>query len=476
MKNDIKFPPKLEGTYRIEKKRTKWSARETHVPTWPTVEPSGNLNWRVFDSLGFFGSSNKNKTAKKQAHNSNNYSKGEAMFRVPHEDDRQPSRRAHPGARLERRPSSPRRDGDGERDAPMEMAPQNEQRGPEGHPGNAGNAGNGLGNTRQARYWQFTYNREQGEQGSETEWIISSRRSIEDAMRELGDAEFCYQLERGEENERLHMQGCFRHRNKRGKWRFNVIRGIFERYNARGIHLEVARRWKNVLGYSCKTDTRIDGPWSNLPDEELEEAKSSWSATNVQAVSYYAPRDPMRDMVPRMWQQEAEEILEEEPDRRTIHWFWEPVGNVGKSTWITSYCIRHQGEVIAVNGKSNDIFYAIAEHYSVENQKSFRKMKLTWKPYRVIFIDVPREQGDKVNYRAIEEIKNGRLFNGKYKSGMVLFDSPHIMVFANAPPNREKFSEDRWCIHEITDVDMAPLNESEAEEEEGASNEDEGNE
>ena len=51
----------------------------------------------------------------------------------------------------------------------------------------------------------------------------------------------------------------------------------------------------------------------------------------------------------------------------------------------------------------------------------------------------------------MEAIKNGCFFSGKYESGMVRFNSPHILVFANEPPERTKLSQDRWCVFALRD-------------------------
>ena len=68
----------------------------------------------------------------------------------------------------------------------------------------------------------------------------------------------------------------------------------------------------------------------------------------------------------------------------------------------------------------------------------------------VIVIDVPRDNGNTVSYKAIEQIKNGMICNTKYETGMKLFNSPHIIIFANMPPEEHKLSADRWKIFEIS--------------------------
>lgn len=112
-------------------------------------------------------------------------------------------------------------------------------------------------------------------------------------------------------------------------------------------------------------------------------------------------------------------------------------------------------------GKTADILHALAKHYSEDYQKKMWKSNKGWKPIRVVFMDVPRRQGNKINYNALESLKNGLFFSTKYESGMVRCAVPHIVVFANSPPDEGALSADRWDIHEIKDVDLAPIDESE---------------
>ena len=37
-------------------------------------------------------------------------------------------------------------------------------------------------------------------------------------------------------------------------------------------------------------------------------------------------------------------------------------------------------------------------------------------------------------------------FSGKYESGMVRYNKPHVIIFANCRPDIEKLSKDRWKV------------------------------
>ena len=133
---------------------------------------------------------------------------------------------------------------------------------------------------------------------------------------------------------------------------------------------------------------------------------------------------------------------EGEPNDRTIYWFWEQTGNVGKTSFA-KYTAVHSGSLI-VSGKGNDMKYGIIKY----------KEKHGVAP-RIVIIDIPRSIKDYVSYSGIEEIKNGLFFCGKYESDMCVFNSPHVICFSNSPPDTSKFSKDRWCIYEIVNNKLA---------------------
>jgi len=137
---------------------------------------------------------------------------------------------------------------------------------------------------------------------------------------------------------------------------------------------------------------------------------------------------------PYGWQLQVMNILKDKPDKRTIHWFWEPSGNVGKSTLCKYLVVKHGA--LMLTGKSADMFHMLAKF---PNKR------------KIILVDCPRSQQDYLNYGALEMVKTGLVFSGKYEGSQLVFNSPHVIVFANSPPvNMEaNFSMDRWKIVRI---------------------------
>jgi hypothetical protein len=135
---------------------------------------------------------------------------------------------------------------------------------------------------------------------------------------------------------------------------------------------------------------------------------------------------------PYGWQLDIMAILKNTPDKRTIHWFWEPKGNVGKTTLCKYLVVKH--DALMLNGKSADMYHMLAKYPN--------KRKL-------VICDIPRSSVGYINYGAIESIKNGLIFSGKYEGAQLVFNCPHVIVFANEPPDRSQCSADRWNVVEI---------------------------
>ena len=140
----------------------------------------------------------------------------------------------------------------------------------------------------------------------------------------------------------------------------------------------------------------------------------------------------------RPFQKEIVNITDEPVNRRDIYYFWEEKGNTGK-TILAEYLHIFRGAIIT-GGKAEDMKHAIT-----------RWKEITGHTPVTIIIDVARS--DALNYdscKAVEAIKNGLFFDGKYESAMShSFEKPHVVIFANVPPKREYFSLDRWKVAKI---------------------------
>lgn len=141
---------------------------------------------------------------------------------------------------------------------------------------------------------------------------------------------------------------------------------------------------------------------------------------------------------PYGWQTTVVDIVASEPDKRSIYWFWEPDGGVGKSSLVR--WLVHKKNALMCSGKAADMKYLVVKYAEQHDGIS---------PDVIIF-DVPRSSQGFLSYTGIEEVKNGCFASTKYECGMHLMAHPHVFVFANFPPSiGEDMSADRFRVTRI---------------------------
>lgn len=131
------------------------------------------------------------------------------------------------------------------------------------------------------------------------------------------------------------------------------------------------------------------------------------------------------------WETQIDNIVNTEPDDRTIYWVYSNRGCMGKSTFC-KYLAYTYNAVICGKGQYNDIINIVFN----------ADMDTT----NLVVFDLPRNNGNKISYSALESIKNGLICNTKYETGNKIFDPPHILIFANAEPDWEAMSDDRFKV------------------------------
>lgn len=205
-------------------------------------------------------------------------------------------------------------------------------------------------------------------------------------------------------------------------------------------HLQGAIRLKKAMRYTEFTpDKRIH--WE--PQKSLENtiycSKDHTRKPNGRIVygGTYRPKQDLKLISPSMfkpWQNEIIDIINTEPDDRTIHWYWSENGGVGKSCFIKYLVVKHKAKFLC-KGKFADIINII---FNTDMDKT-----------NILCFDLPRNTGNKISYDALECIKNGLISNTKYETGDKVFNPPHIFIFANAPPEEGRMSDDKWKITEL---------------------------
>lgn len=233
-------------------------------------------------------------------------------------------------------------------------------------------------------------------------------RNFVTVFKEYGN--YVIQMEKGETCGRLHGQAMLKTKQYRNSTLAKELEARLE-FNEGAVQVQACKSKEALKRYCSKESTRVCGP----------EAEGFAIPKKV--------KDPLEGKELYEWQQKIEEIVKGEPSDRKIHWFWEPTGGAGKSSFVKHIYLKHPGEVMLCGGRGQDIFYAVNE-----------KIK-------IYFVDIPRVQYDQTNFSALEALKNGLIFSPKYESGVKCFDIPHIIVFANGPPPEGVWSEDRYDVH-----------------------------
>jgi hypothetical protein len=139
------------------------------------------------------------------------------------------------------------------------------------------------------------------------------------------------------------------------------------------------------------------------------------------------------------WQADLVEMITHTPQPRRISWWWEAIGNVGKS-YMARHLALHCDGVIITPMKKADMLHLLTKSLSGA---------------RCVVFDLTRttEEGSvAVVYEVLEQLSNGYICSGKYDSAQLWVQPLHLIVFANFAPDRTKMSEDRWDVHHINSV------------------------
>lgn len=138
----------------------------------------------------------------------------------------------------------------------------------------------------------------------------------------------------------------------------------------------------------------------------------------------------------RGFQQEILEILKGDPCDRKIFWYYGD-GGCGKTQFCKYLSAKH--DAICLSGKGSDVRNGVVEY-----------IKKNGNTPEIVIFPIPKSYNKEyVSYEALENIKDMYFYSGKYEGGMVNGNSPHLIVFANEPPQKDKLSSDRWEIYEI---------------------------
>jgi len=248
-------------------------------------------------------------------------------------------------------------------------------------------------------------------------WNNYTRGNLENLLNYLdyeNETKYAIQEETGESSQINHLQGNISFKNG---IRFSTLKNLFP-----GAHWEKTRNEKAANTYCSKEATRTGETY----------IKENWKKKIVQKKFKTKNFEELYD-----WQKYILTIIEEQPDDRTIHWFWEEKGCTGKTS-LAKYILKYY----------NNATYSCA-------CKSADILSIADETKNIYILNFTRTQEGFAPYTALEQLKDGLISDSKLKkkSNNIVMDSPHVVVFANWPPDTSKLSEDRWKIINITEYE-----------------------
>jgi len=138
------------------------------------------------------------------------------------------------------------------------------------------------------------------------------------------------------------------------------------------------------------------------------------------------------------WQLDIVDMIKKKPEKRKIYWYWSREGEIGKTEFI-KYLMFHYEAKFCQGGKKDIMCNILGKDGKTKARP-------------IYIFGYPRTCEDKISYDALESVKDGLLFSAKYESSDCIIPVPHILVFANFPPDEETMSKDRWIIKNLDKV------------------------
>lgn len=128
------------------------------------------------------------------------------------------------------------------------------------------------------------------------------------------------------------------------------------------------------------------------------------------------------------WQQDLSDRLSVDPGDREIIFVVDKDGNAGKTWFAKRYCNLHETAQFMEPGKKADMAYSLCTTSTV------------------LFVNVTRQQVERIQYSFLEACKDGLVFSPKYESGMKYLQPMHVVVLMNEEPDMTALSADRYTI------------------------------
>jgi len=220
----------------------------------------------------------------------------------------------------------------------------------------------------------------------------------------------------------LHFQGRLRLRSKK---RACEIQKLIKETIFEGAHFSpTSNPGTRNFDYVMKLDSRVEGPWT---DQD----------TSIQN----KPRQLKRIKEMKPWQQSVIDMIKkddgaEDFNDREIHVIYSEKGSVG-------------GNIL----KQHLFWHKLAMPVPpLQDMEKLIGFVCSFPPAKAYYIDIPRACDPKKMYglwAAIEQVKDGYIYDWRNKGQQTLFDTPFVIVKTNVLPPESFLSKDRWTIWTI---------------------------
>nr|WAE42803.1 MAG: replication associated protein [Cressdnaviricota sp.] len=248
-----------------------------------------------------------------------------------------------------------------------------------------------------------------------------------------------FQLEEAPTTKYLHYQGRLRLNERKRLPEVKALLGYS------WIHLTKtstnAAKKDNFYNYVTKNATRVDGPWTNKIEEDLD-LPFDWVEDDAEL---------------RPFQTTIFQSVSGPADRRKVNVVIDAFGNSGKST-LYEFLVRKRIEVFRVptycsNGRELSL---ACTSWIMNLGKETRLRKVL-----TFIVDLPRNiEAKRDVWCCIEDLKNGSMTETRYATKVQRFAKPHVWVFCNQKPDTTVLTGDRWKLWTISNnFELIPYDE-----------------
>jgi len=187
--------------------------------------------------------------------------------------------------------------------------------------------------------------------------------------------------------------------------------------------------------------------------ETVQEAMDKLAEPHAKAVIAlyrYGSQEEREEVSPLInehsWSKQLRGELAAKPNPRQIIWVVDTVGNTGKSALCKHLSSTDQQSFLVVTRMS--------QTRSVMTLVTRAIAKGEWNKHAVL-LDLPRKAARSYSlYETVGMLKDGMITTLGCAGKTLVFDSPHVVVFANFWPDTTQLTGDRWDVREIRDGDF----------------------